>query len=89
MQTYKINTKDRESLERYKSGLETNAIIEELQLANSRISDNGVRYMAIGDCPSCPECLCADFLGKEFGTAAGIIASTPALLACKVASVVT
>ena len=85
MQTYEIK-KEKNCAEDYKIGLEKKAIIEELQLAPSRVTDiGGVAYMAIGDCPSCPSCTCADFLGEEFGSVVGIAASTPALLACKVA----
>ena len=60
-------------------------LIDELQLNRSRIPDLDITYWAIGNCSSCPECVCADFLGKEFAEAAGIVLMTPVLLAAKVA----
>ena len=68
----------------YESKLEYKTLINELQSDPSRILDSGITYWAVGDCSSCPECVCADFL-KGFGTAAGIAASTPVLLVAKAA----
>jgi len=75
------------NLERnYQIGLDK-TIIEEFKTASSKVADIEGMCMALGDCPSCPSCVCADFLGAEFTTSIGIAASTPALLACKVALV--
>jgi hypothetical protein len=76
----KYISKIRNYLETYKTG----NLIAELQTAPSKISNLEGISMAIGDCASCPECVCADFLGEEFVTAVSMVATTPVLLACKV-----
>jgi len=76
----KYISKIKNYLETYKTG----NLIAELQTVPSKISNLEGISMAIGDCVSCPECLCADFLGEEFVTAVSMVATTPLLLACKV-----
>jgi hypothetical protein len=65
------------------------AILTGLKTAPSRVANIEGICLAFGDCPSCPECLCADFLGPEWVTAAGLVATTPFLLATKLAMVVS
>lgn len=85
MQNY---SQKRTNLERDSQVYLSRNVIEYFKNAPSKIADiGGIGILVLGNCPSCPSCVCADFLGEEFTTAIGMAVSTPALLACKAALV--
>jgi len=88
MQTYRTEKEnENNSVEGYKTDLASKAVIEELQSASSRISDIEIPlYIAMGDCPSCPSCLCTKAKYLLPLAPGGIAATTPIMIACKAAT---